>query len=508
MPRGIYERKKKNFEPVKSPEVEVAALNLKNDIYSSTIIPFESQFKPNGDLTGFDLKTILQNPQANVEKVYQLMAYYVASDPIFSSAIKNVLVPFSVTDWKLQGSSQKAKEFFNQYFEEIAINDLLYGIFYDLYLYGNVFLYRHENGYIQILPPHRIIIQDIAMPNEPVLAFKVPSRDLSTSTINEKFVKTLEKKYESYPPEIVEGIRNRQSIVQLDPTRCYTIQNQKSWWEKYSMPLGISLLPLFSKKNLISDAETAELSNIKKSILHVTVGNEKTRPRPNTTELTQVGQAFIDALNGANLAITTWDVEANWKYVDSKEFSNSIKEKYAQVNSQILSGLGLASVIVTGDATGSSFAAAQVNTAVASRRIMQNVKNVAQFFKKIMKAAAGEQRIADGRIPDMVFEKVDLQTNEAAMEEIMGLFEKGLIGYRTVFENVGLDYQQERDRKEQEEKDGDSEIFLPPVNPNTLSSNPDDEGGNPGKDDKSRKSDKSKSASGKAPKPSNPEGSE
>ena len=178
------------------------------------------------------------------------------------------------------------------------------------------------------------------------------------------------------------------------------------------------------------------------------------------------------------------------------------------MNSQILSGLGLASVIVTGDATGSSFAAAQVNTAVASRRIMQNVKNVAQFFKKIMKAAAGEQRIADGRIPDMVFEKVDLQHNEVSMEEILGLFEKGLIGYRTVFENVGLDYQQERDRKEQEEKDGDSEIFLPPVNPNTLSSNPDDEGGNPGKDDKSRKSDKSKSASGKAPKPSNPEGSE
>jgi hypothetical protein len=488
----------------KTPDIEFAALNLK-EIYGNTIVPFETQFRPNGDLKGFNLQTILRDVQTNIYKVYELMAYYVHSDDIFSSAIQNVLVPFSITPFRLQGSSQKAKDFFANYFEEIALNDLLFGIYYDLYLYGNCFLYRHQNGYVQVLPPHRIEIQDIKMPNEPVLAYRIPeSKSIGMSQVSETFIKTMEAKYgnNSYPPEILEGIKKGQKVVQLDPTRTYAIQGAKSFWEKFSLPLGTCLLPLFSKKNLIIEAEKNELVNLSKSVLHVRVGDKDKRAKPNRQELIDVANSFISALSGYNLAVTSWDIAADWRYISSKDAGNSIRAKQSEVNAAILSGLGLASVIVTGDASGSSFAAAQVNTAVASKRLNQNILNVQQFLRKLMKVVAIEQRIADARIPDIIFEPVDLQTKSEAVAEILKLFEKGLVGYRTVLETAKLDYQQERDRKEQEKKDGDDEIFLPPQNPFNQTGDP-GEPGNPGLDDKSRTSDKSKSASGKNPKPSN-----
>lgn len=483
-------------------ETVMAALNLKN-LYGNTIIPYETQFKPNGDLKGFNLQTILMNVQTNIYKIYELMAYYVQSDNIFSSAVKNVLTPFSVTPFRLQGSSQKAKDFFYNYFEEIGLNDLLYGIYYDLYLYGNVYLYKYENGYIQILPPHRIEIQDVKVPNEPVLGYKIPeAKSVNYSQVSETFIKTMEAKYSNgYPPEILEGIKKGQRIVQLNPLNTYTIQGAKSFWEKYSMPLGISLLPLFSKKNLISESENNELNVLQKSVLHIQVGDAEKRPKPNRAELDAVAQSFIQATTGLGISVTSWDVKAEWKKIDFKDAGNSIKMKYSEVNAAILSGLGLASVIVTGDATGSSFAAAQVNTSIASKRIMQNILNVQQFLRKIMKEVASGQRISDTRMPDLIFEPVDLQTTAEATDEILKLFEKGLVGNRTVLETAKLDYQQERDRKEQEQKDGDEIVFTLPPSFNNQTGDPNAPGA-PTLPNSKRTSDPSKSASGKQPKPS------
>ncbi|MDI3478756.1 MAG: hypothetical protein PWQ59_2281 [Thermoanaerobacterium sp.] len=495
----------KQLENNEEKTIEVAALDLKS-IYQNTIIPYETQFKPNGDLKGFNLQSILRDVQSNIYKIYELMAYYVESDYIFNSAVKNVLVPFSVTKYRLQGASEKSKRFFYDYFKTISLNDLLYGIYYDLYVFGNVFLYRHENGYIQILPPHRIEIQEVKIPNEPVLAYIVPEFQYRYSNISEKFIKTLEVKYEKgYPPEILEGIKRGERKIQLNPERCYTIQTAKSAWAKYAIPMGVSLLPLFSKKNLISESENSALNNAMKSLLHVRVGNKDTRQKPNENELKAVAKTFIDAVSGMGLAITAWDIEADWKKVDLKDINESIKAKYAEVNASILAGIGLASVIVTGDASGSSFAAAQVNASVASKRIMQNIKNVKECLEKIMVTVAREQRISENRIPEIIFEPVDLQTNQEAFDEILRLFSMGFIGYQTVFESLGYDYQQEKDRKEQEKKNNDAEVFIPPINPNTMSSNPivDNEGGRPEIKNNQRTSDKNKSETGKQPKPSN-----
>ena len=65
-------------------------------------------------------------------------------------------------------------------------------------------------------------------------------------------------------------------------------------------------------------------------------------------------------------------------------------------------------------------------------------------------------------------------------------------------------YEQEKERKQQETKNGDDEVFLPPASPfnSPNGANPNDENGRPTKSVKDSKQDKNNSLTGKQPKPS------
>lgn len=468
----------------------------------SVVTSYESNFEPNGDLKNFSLDKILKDKQNNIYQIYELMSYYVEDDPVFGSAIKNVLTPFSVSDWYLQGGSEEAKEQYEIYFNEIGLDDLLYGLFYDLYLYGNVFLYDREDGFIEILPPHRIEISDIKINNEPILAYRVPETERRRrGQVTEQFLKTLETKYkDAYPPEILEGIKKREKVIQLNPERAYAIQSPKSIWEKYAMPMGTSILRTFSKKNLIGEAENASMNFRMKSFLHVKVGDENVRSKPNTEELTNMGFVFKDAINGFPLAITAWNVDANWVRIQDDFLARD--KRYSEVNSEILAACGLASIVVTGDSDGTSFAAAQINTSMAEKRIQQNQKKITNFLHKIMRKRAEEWGIDEESVPKFVFQKVSLRDNKDAMEEIQALFKLGLVGYQTSLEALGYDYEQEKKRKIVENEENAQDIFTIPPSFDTQSGKEDSEGGRPETDDSDRASDKNKSITGKNPKPS------
>lgn len=468
----------------------------------AVVTTYESNFEPNGDLKGFSLDRILKDKQRNIYQIYELMSYYVEDDPVFGSAIKNVLTPFSVSNWYLQGGSEEAKEDYERYFEDIGLDEFLYGLFYDLYLYGNVFLYDREDGFIEILPPHRIEITDIKINNEPVIAYRIPEMEnRRRGQVTEKFLKTLEIKYKNgYPPEILEGIKRKEKVVQLDPERTYAIQSPKSLWEKYAMPMGTSILKTFSKKNLIGEAENASMNFGMKSFLHVKVGDEKIRSKPNEDELRNMGFVFRDAINGFPLAITAWNVDADWVRIQDDFLARD--KRYSDVNSEILAACGLASIVVTGESDGTSFAAAQINTSMAEKRIEQNQKKVINFLHKIMQRRAEEWGLSEEDVPKFVFQKVSLRDNKDAMEEIMSLFKLGLVGYQTSLEALGYDFEQEKQRKVVENEEDAQSIFTIPPSFDTQSGKDDGQGGRPEKDDSDRVSDKNKSITGKNPKPS------
>lgn len=520
MGRNLGSRNKSKYSkpvvPNSNKEVYLSALNVDN--MTPNAVKYDFKFETNGDLKGFSLTDILRDTQKfeNLLKLYQLSQYYCNADPIIYSAIHNVLIPFSVTKWRLQGGTETTRKFYMRYFEEVSINDLLYGIYHDIYIYGVCYIYvDFETGNPQILPPHRIVVSDLSVNGEPVIAYVIPEMSATNSGQYYVNVDKLIKKYKNngYPKEIADAIKKGQKQAILNQENTFAITLPKANWQKYALPLISSVLPLMSKKNLISATEDIELNNMRKAVFHVSLGDKDIRPRPNRDEMQAVASAFISALTNAttNLAVTSWDVKAEWKYLNNKDMAESISKKYADVNSQILAGIGLSALIVAGDtlnsSTGSSFASVQVNANVASKRITQLINNVSEFLKKVMAKLAVNQRTSSTKIPSIVFEKVDLSTSTQAVEEITKLYQMGVIGKQTTLESLNFNYEQEKERRQTENSDGSMEIFTPPPNANTMSSNVDNSTsdskvGRPNQDQSDMKSDKNKSETSKQPKPS------
>lgn len=454
-------------------------------------------FTPQGDLKGYDVNKILKNKQENIYRIFELMSYYVEADSVLNAVIKKVLTPFSVASgWKLHGASEKVKQKFLDHFEEIGLNDLVRDIFYDLYLYGQCYLYDRDGKWFDIFPAHRIRISSIGVNGQPILEYKIEEfTQTNVGIVRENFIKTLEEKYKGYPKEILEGIKNRQLYVQLNPQNCYTIQDVKSRWEKYAMPVGVAALKAFNKKNLISSFEDAQLNLGMKGFLHVKVGDKDIIKTPDKNAMIDVGQIFKNAINGFPLAVTAFNVSSEFIKVDTKELFTT--DKYKNVNNEILSACGIASIVATGDSSSSSFASAQININTTEKRIIQNQRNVAEFIKWIIKKRAIDFRISSTKLPEFIFNSINLANDSTFKDEVLKIYEHGLLSRQTTIENLSFDFNQERERKQNEISGKLDEVFVLPPSFNNQS-NTDNKGGRP----VDPNADKSKSASGKAPKPS------
>jgi len=453
-----------------------------------------------GCVKGYDVDRILMNKQDNMNPIYELMNFFVDADSIFNSVIKNVLTPFSVASgWKLQGSSEKTKDKYKTYFKKIGLNALMKNIFYDLYLYGQCYLYD-RGDFIQVLPPRNIRIASISISGQPVLEYCVSEYVDRYTMAKEKFLDTMLERYQGYPPEMLEQIKNdtgtyisgQGQYVQLNPENCYTIQVEKSMYEKYAIPLGVSCLKSFAKKTLISEYENSLLSIGAKSFLHVKVGDKDIVKTIDGKVLTDVGNIFKQAINGFPLAITAWNVDANYISVDTKGMFD--KSKYNEVNNEILSGCGISPIVATGDSSSSNFASASINVGTTEKRISQNQNSVVEFVEWLMQKRSVEWRISGTRLPIFEFNAVDLQNDSSFKDTILKIYQQGLISYETTVETLGFDYSQERTRRTTENKDKIEETFKLPPNANTQAS----EGGAP----EVPGANKDTSNSGKQPKPS------
>lgn len=495
-------QQKQSVRPLEySLGVDMKTVGTGNGIVS---VYSNENYTSRGHVKGYDIDKILMNKQDNMNLIYDLMNFFVDADSIFNSVIKNVLTPFSVASgWKLQGSSEKVKDKYKAYFKSLGINSLLKNIFYDLYLYGQCYLYD-RGDFIQVLPPRKVRISSISVSGQPILEYCISEYANRYTVAKEGFMDTLTEQYKGYPPEILEQLQSEKGkyvsgqgqYVQLNPENCYTIQVEKSMYEKYAIPLGVSCLKSFSKKTLISEYENSLLSIGAKSFLHVKIGDKDIVKTVDKTALTDVGSIFKQAINGFPLAVTAWNVQANYISVDTKGMFD--KSKYNEVNNEILSGCGISPIVATGDSSSSNFASASINVGTTEKRISQNQNTVVEFIDWLMQKRAIEYRISNTKLPTFEFNAVDLQNDTAFKDEILKIYQQGLISYETTLETLGFDYDQEKTRREAENKDKIEEIFKLPPNANTSAST-DNKGGAP----KVPGSDKDKSdSSNKAPKPS------
>lgn len=460
----------------------------------------DTSFK--GEIKGYNYTNILRDKQTNIYKFYELATYYSDADEIISSLLKRILTPFSLSSgWKLKGISEKTKQKYIEHYEMIGFLDVARSIFYELYLYANCYIYFMPNGSLMTLPPHRIRIADKAHNGEPILEFNVSElNSRRTGVVKEKFIDTLLQKYEGYPPEITEELKNGTAgaWIQLDPKNTFVLQEAKPMWQKYAIPFISTCLKPLAKKELISYYEDVQLNIGAKGFLHAKLGHDELLPKPNKVMLDATAKIFQDALNKFPLAVTSHFVDAKFISVDNKGLFD--KSKYKEVNQQIMASGGITPVVVTGESDGGSFAQANISIKTAAERIRQNQHNFAEMMKKYNRKLAELWRVGTGRIPEFVFNQIDLISDGNFKEEAFKLWQQGCISNTTLLEEHGYDVEQEFERRGDESKRNFENVFKPPLNTNTMSEN---SPGAPTKNQDKSKQDKNNSSTSKQPKPSN-----
>lgn len=466
-----------------------------------------TDFTFRGELKTYNYNSILRDKQTHIYRLMELAAYYVDADDIVGGIIKRVLTPFSLScGWKLKGVNEKVKQKYTTHYENTGFIDVARSIFFELYTFAQCYIYFMPNGNLITLPPHRIRVSDIMLNGEPVLEFNIIELNKrSTFNVKEDFIKTLIAKYQGYPPEITEALEqgNYASWIQLNPENTFVIQESKPMWQKYAIPFISTCLKPLAKKELISYFEDVQLNIGAKGFLHVRLGNDEFLPKPTQPQLNATAKIFQDALNKFPLAVTSHFVDAKFINIDSKGlFDNS---KYTEVNSHIMSSGGISPLVVTGESEGSSFAQANISVAVASQRIKQNQQNFSEMMKKYNRKLALLWRVGNEKIPLFSFNEVDLINDGKFREEAFKLWQQGCVSRKTLLNDYfDMDYDQEYERKSNEIKNADDEVFLSPTNPFGAMPSSDGEStsGRPKVDTKNSKQDKNNSKTTAQPKPS------
>lgn len=440
---------------------------------------------------------------------------------MYGGVIKNVYVPFSTGKWRLKDTTEQTRKKYEDYYESIKLRDKMSSIFLQYFKYGNVYVYIMENGNIVTLPVHKCRISNITMNGEPLVEFNV-------SSIRDDFVESgvkadksfiddalLEERLKGFPPEVADALKKNQEYAQLNPENTHVLQGLKEDWQRYSIPIIASFLGALSKKALIRQYEDALLNLGLRTFFHVTYGDPDNNAdlMPDQNQLNQVRRIFSKAMSGNPLAVTNNWCKSSVIQADTRFLYEW--DKYNEVNRELLSAGGISSVIVSGSsAEGSSFATAQISMQTAIARIKYAQDSFCELMNKINqrlngRGTGGVTRNASKNVPKFVFVPTDLNGNKAFQETCLKLWQQGVVSTETMLDNHGYDLKQEFERRENENNDGiEAVMYKPGTSPSGETQEEDGTEKKKGRkplNDEERNSPEGDAATGKQPKPSNPD---
>lgn len=477
----------------------------------------------NGSLTNLNIDTILRAKQDHINDIYQLADYYVDAEELVGSAVKKIYVPFSLSDgWYLTGGNDKTRAKYYEYFEKIHLNDKLESWFYQYYLFANVYFSLMEDGDIVTLPPHLCRIANVLINGNPLVEFNARSVKQDFKQRGQKALKKyidddkLDVRVAGLPREITEALSKNTEYVQLDPKNTFLWQGYKPEWSRYAMPMIVTCLKPLARKEIIAAYETALLTLAAASFLHVKVGTPKeSTVVPDANILSAVQALAKQAMKAGGGILTTNDcVNAEFIQVDVDHMFD--KNKYENVDESILGALGISSSVTSGSDSSISFGSSQVSVRLVSLRITAARKSFCDLMNRIIRAVNGSPyglpRTNSEKLPEFVMPISDLTKVAAFQEACYKLWQDGNLSRRTLMENYNIDIDMEYNRKKTEESNGYEEVFVKPGTAAQKEDKDEKDGntqvGRPTMDDDERNSDPGKSVTGRAPKPSNEEGSE
>ncbi|MGE6227623.1 hypothetical protein [Paenibacillus chitinolyticus] len=462
-------------------KIELAGRVAENDSYSRY---YGDNYEQSGSPKGYDLEKIFADPQGNIDKIFYLGKYYYAKSGIIMRVI-NIIRDFGVDgiDFQYKKKNEKAKEVIENFNTRIGLRQVMRDMIFELAQSGNVAGYNRDGKRIDIYPITNVEVSPLIVNNKPVLLYK---NELSMSDLADSLPKSMLRKLElTYPKELAKGLRKGDSKIVLDVTNTFFHKVNSSRYEPYGVPFILTAFDELAHKTVLKEAERATATGIIEKILLIQVGEKEHKPKQAEIDYYS---SLISGKKGSVKITVPHFVNLKWVEPETSIFG---KDKFEQVDQDILNALGVSLTLIRGEGGGN-----YSEGFIAVTGLIKTIESLREGLIPIVREwhiqELERHNISAEFAPETVLNPIEIDKS-AKVDLIKYLFQTAGLPYEVLYKEAGYDFDVVKLTRENENKNKVEDIFKLRAQPFQGGIDPNNKGGAPAKNLTDRKSDKNQS---------------
>ena len=334
--------------------------------------------------------------------------------------------------------------------EQIDIKQYITNAAFEHEVSGEWFPYLSWNGgdlkALTILDPAQIKVENIFGEN---LIYLKPS-DQIRNLINSPDKRVQKRVRQAVPREYYDKWSKGQEVL-LKEDEVFRFSNMKPAYDNYSHS---PVEPIFDDLALLSMYKESDYSvayKISKAILQIKVGDQEVfQGEPVPEEVLEQAEEMFRGHSESSEIITQWFMDAEWIIPDVDVYAT---EKYEPVINSILKWSGVE--IFLGD--GGAYSDANIKARGFYKDVKAAREEIKKSVLKIYKTIAEKKDWKtygkeNYKYPEVKFSQKSLKSNDELLESLKFLYKNGMLTPETTMDNLGFNYDKEKNIKEQDGK--------------------------------------------------------
>ncbi|MGG1663082.1 hypothetical protein [Brevibacillus sp. NRS-1366] len=437
---------------------------------------------------------LADNPQGNLEKVKKINAYaryFINKDDLIGKVYETIESNIN-TDIKLsyrdfsgnrnkQKQLEKAKGIINDFNKQINIRSLLRKSIPLAYSEGNYPMYLRKNNEGSYVVDHHplgvVEVSDYEIDGEPCLLMNINELKGRLQKINKKtkkgkslfFNDTAEEIKNTYPPEVYEAYTSKEPYAKLD-VKHSGILRVNNMGRKYGVT---PIFRTFESSMMLNTFEKTDRVNAKakgKKIIFQKLHKEilgADFSKQGFEQMAYAHDSLMRAWRNETVMYTGAPYVEDIKYIEPKVENININN-VNYYRSKIMTALGIGFLNQDSKQT---FTVANISI----RELMKTINKISEQLEDILEKWY-KVVLQENNIPIEFYPTIKVIDSEQLESEIKFklaeiLFSKMNASYSTVFSILGVDLEDEKQKRAQENNEGLDEVFTPRLTSYTNSGN-------------------------------------
>lgn len=471
-------------------------------------------------VTSQELTSLAQNTQSNISKINKingLIKYNINKSDIISKVVSvienNINTNYRVDypkefneltkkkDLKMVKELKDEVEKFNG---QINIEKLIVDCVNSTFQEGNFVVYLKGDfekgvGFAKF-PLGVVEITEMNIDNEPLVVFNINELKSRLQKTVSKYGRFKAKQkidnnnivehqiQRDYPEEVYEGFKVKDKYCYLDPARVGVVRIGNNGGMYGLSPIFKALSPLLMLDH-IYDSDIKTLKSKSKKIFFQKLRKD-VMGETGTFDVNQVGYAQNSLLKSMSNEVVVYTAIPHVEDLTILEPQSELVDKDTSTNyrNMVFDALGIGFVTNTSKNGANTV---QINYQDLLKTINKIVKELERIINKFYKTLCEEKGFVVEYAPTIKIQDTRMLDFDSVSKLVEMLFSKASVSYKTTFELLGMNVEEEVARRLYENENDYDEIFMPHVTSYVVS-------GNDTTEDKSDNGDKNKNGSKKS----------